>query len=93
MTEEVLKKFTKEISVLETTLGEGKHVLITAPGTADGDSVASQLALKQMIVQKYPDLKVTIVNDEPVPERYLFLPGIEGVLTPESCPLGGPGGN
>src|SRR5262245_4520595 len=78
------KKFSKELKELETALKGAKRALITAPGCADGDSIGTQLALRRMIVARYPQIDVIILNDEPLPERYLFLPDVEHVYTPES---------
>lgn len=80
-------KFANEIAQLDAALKKAKRVLITAPGTADGDSVGSQLALYFIFRHAYPNLQVCIVNDEPIPERYLFLPAVEKVCTPETFPL------
>ena len=80
---EITNKFSAEIAALEAILKKNPRVLITAPGLADGDSVGSQLALRMMIQQKYPKCSVSIVNDEPLQDRYLFLPQVDSVLTPE----------
>jgi len=37
-----------------------------------------------MLLHRYPQLEVRIVNDEPLPERYRFLPDVEAVDTPET---------
>jgi bifunctional oligoribonuclease and PAP phosphatase NrnA len=79
-----VKKFSKELALLQKALGQAKRVLITAPGAADGDSIGSQLALRRMILHQFPDCTVRIVNDEGLPERYLFLPDVEEVDTPET---------
>lgn len=76
--------FQKELTQLETELKKAKSVLITAPGTADGDSLGSQLSIRWMLKNRYPHCQVHIVNDEPLPDRYLFLPGVNHVDTPES---------
>lgn len=76
-------KFRRELQELHSYLEKAKRVLITAPGQADGDSLGSQLALRTMLSHRYPNLVVRVINDEPIPPRYTFLPGIETVLTPE----------
>lgn len=78
------KKFKEQLSRLEGALRQGRRVLITAPGAADGDSIGSQLALRRMLRHKYPKLDVRIINDEAIPERYRFLPDVETVDTPET---------
>lgn len=77
-------RFTLELSVLETALANAKTVLVTAPGSADGDSVGAQLALRRMILHRFPHCVVTVLNDEPYPPRYLFIPDADVVHTPES---------
>lgn len=77
-------KFIPQLQKLEPSLREARRVLITAPGNADGDSVGSQLALRRMILHRYPANQVVILNDEPLPTRYRFLPDVEVVETPES---------
>ncbi len=42
-----------------------------------------------MIESRYPQATVFIVNDEPIPERYQFMTGIESLLTPETAGLTG----
>lgn len=77
-------QFKCELDLLATTLKTSKNLLITAPGTADGDSIGSQLALRRMILNKYPNCHLRIINDEKIPDRYTFLPDIEHVDTPET---------
>lgn len=76
-------KFRRELTELHTHLEHAKRVLITAPGTADGDSLGSQLALRTMLKHRYPHATIRVINDEALPPRYQFLPGVETVLTPE----------
>lgn len=84
-------KFDRQLNQLENALQTAHRVLITAPGTADGDSVGSQLALRRMIQQRYPGTKVLIINDESIPERYQFLPDVKTVDTPETFAGSGEG--
>lgn len=77
-------RFQNELQRLDAELKKAKRVLITAPGTADGDSLGSQLSLHWMLKNRHPHCEVYIVNDEPLPDRYLFLPGINYVDTPET---------
>jgi bifunctional oligoribonuclease and PAP phosphatase NrnA len=83
------KKFSGQLVQLEKALQAARRVLITAPGAADGDSIGSQLALRRMLLHRYPQLEVRIVNDEPLPERYRFLPDVEAVDTPETFQTSG----
>lgn len=78
------KKFTRELAELEKALTSAKRILITAPGAADGDSIGTQLALRRMVLHRFPNCEVTILNDEPLPHRYQFMPDAEFVHTPES---------
>ncbi len=78
------KKFDLQLMDFCKALSSSKRVLITAPGAADGDSLGSQLALRRMINHRYPQIEVRIINDEKIPERYLFLPTVDSVDTPET---------
>jgi phosphoesterase RecJ-like protein len=55
------------------TVGASKSVGLTAPAWGDGDSVGTQSALKEYLIQKFPNLKVRIINETPCPKRYQFL--------------------
>jgi phosphoesterase RecJ-like protein len=55
------------------TVGSCKSVGLTAPAWGDGDSVGTQSALKELINQKFPAIKVRIINETPCPKRYQFL--------------------
>jgi len=77
-------RFEAELAVLEEKLARAKRVLVTSPGAADGDSIGAQLALRRMLLHRYPQLEIHIVNDEPLPARYRFLPDVALVETPES---------
>ncbi|MCB0404303.1 MAG: bifunctional oligoribonuclease/PAP phosphatase NrnA [Bdellovibrionales bacterium] len=79
-----LSTFADEIKKLESALNEAETILLTAPGVADGDSIGAQLALRRMLKHCYPKAEVRIVNDEPIQDRYLFLPDIQYVETPET---------
>jgi len=50
------------------------HIAITAPAGADGDSVGTQSSLKEVLLQIYPSKRIRIVNEEPCPPRYSFMP-------------------
>lgn len=76
--------FSRELAELETALLRGKRVLITAPASADGDSVGAQLGVRKMILHRFPLIEVVILNDEPYPPRYLFMPDSQFAMTPES---------
>lgn len=78
-----VKKFANELSALDEALKASKRVLITAPGAADGDSIGAQLALRQMIGARHPQVEIHIINDEVLPPRYHFLPNSQYAETPE----------
>ncbi len=50
------------------------NIAITAPAGADGDSVGTQSALRELLLQIYPTKRIRIVNEEGLPRRYAFLP-------------------
>jgi len=79
-----IARFRKEVSEWVGAMESASRVLVTSPGAADGDSIGAQLALRQMIFQRFPKASVWIVNDEALPVRYQFLPGAQFVHTPES---------
>ena len=82
-------KFIPQLKKLMPALDAAQNVLLTAPGNADGDSIGSQLALRRMLLHRYPKVQVAIINDEPLPARYRFLPGVENVHTPETYAIAG----
>lgn len=49
------------------------NIAITAPASADGDSVGTQAALKEIFETIYPNKKIRVINEEPCPARYAFL--------------------
>ncbi len=79
-----VKKFKSEITQWMAAMESSTRVLITSPGAADGDSIGAQLALRTMLLQRFPKAAVRIINDEPLPLRYQFLPAADVVHTPES---------
>lgn len=54
-----------------------RHLLITSHSNPDGDCIGSQLGLAALLVRL--GKKVEIVDQDPVPDRYRFLPGWEGI--------------
>jgi bifunctional oligoribonuclease and PAP phosphatase NrnA len=79
-----ISKFKSQVRDWVGAMDSASRVLITSPGAADGDSIGAQLALRVMILQRFPKASVWIINDESLPVRYQFLPGAEIVHTPES---------
>lgn len=79
-----VSKFKVEITQWIAAMESASRVLITSPGAADGDSIGAQLALRKMVMQRFPNAAVRIINDEPLPVRYQFLPSAEVVYTPET---------
>ncbi len=60
-------------------LRSSRSVLITVHQRPDGDALGSQLALS--IILGRLGVKVWSVNDDPVPERYKFLPHVRSIKT------------
>lgn len=58
---------------------ETRNILITSHAFPDGDSISSQLALAYLL--KQINKNIMIYNQDPVPEQYRYLPGIEWVET------------
>ncbi len=46
---------------------------LTAPAWGDGDSVGTQAALKEIIEERLPQVRVRIINETACPKRYAFL--------------------
>ena len=60
---------------------KGKRFVITSHVAQDGDNMSSQLALAMMLDQL--GKSVVVVDADPVPERWRFLPGVERVQQAE----------
>ncbi len=52
-------------------------LVLTAPAGADGDSVGTQCAFYEIFKNLFPEKEVLIVNEDPCPKRYQFLPFTE----------------
>jgi len=50
-----------------------KNIAITAPESADGDSVGTQAALLELFQQHLPKVKTYVINEENIPKRYSHL--------------------
>ena len=74
--------FLPELEKLASVLNQARTLLLTAPAAADGDSIGAQLALVHMLHARYPTLQVHVINDEPLPDRYQFMPRAQEVRTP-----------
>jgi phosphoesterase RecJ-like protein len=70
----------------ETARALEKHrwIMVTSHVNPDGDSISSQLALASVL--KTLGKQVTIMNQDPVPERYRFLPGWESISNETETP-------
>lgn len=66
-----------ELRKIAKVIGENKSFFITSHIRPDGDSIGSQLALKRMLEKLGKE--VVIVNHDPVPKIYDFLPGSESI--------------
>jgi phosphoesterase RecJ-like protein len=69
----------REHSAILNCIRGGDRFLITSHINPDGDSVASQLGLRCIL--KSLGKEAVIVNRDPVPRVYRFLPGADKVLT------------
>lgn len=66
------------------TLLNSRNVLITAHKSPDGDSLGSQLGLAGLL--DHMNIPYTIANEGDIPEKYLFLPGIDSIRNIEKMP-------
>lgn len=61
-------------------LKQADHVLIVSHVNPDGDAIGSTLAVGY--IAEALGIKATLVNESPIPEKFLFLPGAEKINTP-----------
>lgn len=66
---------------LNAFLESAGHILIVSHLHPDGDAISSTLAMGHLLKQS--GKKVTMVNEDPVPRRFSFLPGVEEILPAE----------
>lgn len=59
-------------------------IVLTAPAGADGDSVGTQCAFYEIFQGLFPDKEILIVNEDPCPKRYQFLPFTEYFKTSQN---------
>lgn len=59
---------------------EAEHILVIQAENPDGDSVASSLALESLILDNYPDKKVTMFCNLTVPAHLRYLKGHDRVV-------------
>jgi len=71
-------------SEIAQALEKHRRIMITSHVNPDGDSISSQLALASVL--KTLGKEVTIINQDPVPERYRFLPGWESISNKMETP-------
>lgn len=70
----------KDIDAIVEVLKSENNFLITAHLKPEGDSVGSQLALKLSLAQL--GKSAVVVNDDPVPEIFRFLPHSDQIVSP-----------
>jgi phosphoesterase RecJ-like protein len=69
---------------IAAALERHRRIMITSHVNPDGDSVSSQLALSSLLRAR--GKQVQIINQDPVPERYRFLPGWQGISSGLTVP-------
>ncbi|MEZ4814500.1 MAG: bifunctional oligoribonuclease/PAP phosphatase NrnA [Bdellovibrionota bacterium] len=62
---------------------KASSLVLTAPAGADGDSVGTQCAFYEIFKSLFPEKEILIVNEDPCPHRYQFLPFTEYFKTSE----------
>jgi len=65
---------------LNEFIEKSQSIALTAPESADGDSVGTQVALKEIIEENFQNKKVFIINEEGCPERYKCIEGTDFFL-------------
>ncbi len=68
----------KILDLITNVMEKGEQFLITSHVRPDGDSIGTQLALG--IVLNEMGKKVTILNEDPVPKCYSFLPHSDWIV-------------
>jgi phosphoesterase RecJ-like protein len=71
-------------SEIAQALEKHRRIMVTSHVNPDGDSISSQLALASVL--KTLGKRVSIINQDPVPERYRFLPGWESISSQMGTP-------
>ena len=71
-----------ELSTIRDTLLQGDSFLVTSHARPDGDSLGSQLSLVAALRQL--GKRVRIINRDPPPELYKFLPGVSTIEIADS---------
>jgi phosphoesterase RecJ-like protein len=69
---------------LKKIVEQENEFIITSHVRPDGDSIATQIALAYALKQL--NKKVTIINKDPVPMLYKFLPGTDMITTSKEIP-------
>jgi len=72
----------KDIEAVVDVLRSEDDFLITSHLKPEGDSIGSQLALKLSLLQL--GKSAVVVNDDPVPGMFEFLPGSETIVNPSA---------
>ncbi len=70
--------FPKICQEILATVSRAENILVSSHEDPDGDSIGSQLAFARFA--KSFGSKVTLINQGKIPGKYLFLPGIAGIL-------------
>jgi phosphoesterase RecJ-like protein len=72
----------RDIDAIVDLLKSEERFLITAHLRPEGDSIGSQLGLRLALKALGKD--VVVVNDDPVPAMFEFLPGSDQIISPEA---------
>ncbi len=73
---------TELFTMIQHRLSTARNVAVLCHAYSDGDAIGSALAAYSAIKRVYAQSmqSVTCIMDEPVPAKYLFLPGAENML-------------
>lgn len=79
--------FTEELNRLRHVLNGAGSVLITSTEREDGDSIAAELALRLILTRAYPGPRpiIQVINANPCPARFHFLPGADTIQPITAC--------
>ncbi len=65
---------------LKKYIDDSHSILITTCNPPDGDAIASEISLANIITQLKPNVHVTIINDQELPYKYHFMTGSDRII-------------
>jgi phosphoesterase RecJ-like protein len=76
----------EKLKRIEEALARSRRIVITTHVSPDGDGLSAELALNRFLQKA--GREVAVVNRDPAPEIYAFLPGADEILISDRLPAG-----